>query len=51
MTNATVTAVTTALWILIELIQFGYMAYLIWRNRNHASYRNIQRARLAFASA
>ena len=51
MTNATVTAVTTALWILIELIQFGYMAYLIWRNRNNASYSNIQRARSAFASA
>ena len=51
MTNATVTAVTTALWILIEIIQFGYMAYLIWRNRNNVSYRNIQRARAAVAGA
>jgi len=44
-------SITTALWILIELIQFGYMAYLVWRDRNNASYRNIQRARSAFASA
>jgi len=35
MTNI-VGAVTTALWILIELIQFGYMAYLMWRQRNNA---------------
>lgn len=34
-----VSALTTALWILIELIQFGYMAYLAWRNRD-AAYRN-----------
>lgn len=27
-------ALTTALWILIELIQFSYMAYLAWRHRN-----------------
>ena len=46
-----VSSVTTALWILIEIIQFGYMAYLFWRNRNNASYRNIQRARSAFAGA
>ena len=51
MTNATVTAVTTALWILIELIQFGYMAYLMWRNRNNALNRNIQRVRSAAACA
>ena len=38
-------------WILIELIQFGYMAYIMWRQRNNANYRNIQRARSAFASA
>ena len=44
-------SITTALWILIELIQFGYMAYIMWRQRNNAHYRNIQRARSAFASA
>ena len=51
MTSTTVTAVTTALWILIEIIQFGYMAYIIWRNRNNVAYRNLQRGRSAFASA
>jgi len=45
------TSITTALWILIELIQFGYMAYIMWRQRNNANYRNIQRARSAFTSA
>ena len=49
--SSIVSSVTTALWILIELIQFAYMAYLVWRDRNNASYRNIQRARSAFASA
>ena len=44
-------SITTALWILIELIQFGYMAYLMWRDRNNAHNRNIQRARAAAASA
>ena len=44
-------SITTALWILIELIQFGYMAYIMWRQRNNANYRNIQRARSAFAGA
>ena len=37
-------AVTTALWILIELIQFAYMAYLAWRNKDVTS-RNIVRTR------
>ena len=46
-----VTSLTTALWILIELIQFAYMAYLMWRDRNNANYWNIQRARSAFAGA
>ena len=39
-----VSALTTALWILIELIQFAYMAYLAWRNRDVTS-RNIVRTR------
>lgn len=43
-------ALTTALWILIELIQFGYMAYMTWRHRN-ANGRNIVGARFADSSA
>ncbi len=39
-----VSALTTALWILIELIQFAYMAYLAWRNKDVTS-RNIVRTR------
>lgn len=49
--SSVISSVTTALWILIELIQFGYMAYLMWRDRNNVVNRNIQRARSAFASA
>ncbi len=33
MNASVVSALTTALWILIEAIQFGYMAYLVWRNK------------------
>ena len=36
-TTTLVSALTTALWILIELIQFAYMAHLAWRNRNVTS--------------
>ena len=50
MTANVVSALTTALWILIELIQFGYMAYLMWRNRAVTG-RNFVRSRSAFASA
>ena len=46
-----VSSVTTVFWILIEAIQFGYMAYLMWRNRNNALNRNIQRVRTAAACA
>ena len=49
--SSVISSVTTALWILIELIQFGYMAYLMWRDRNNANNRNIQRARATVASA
>jgi hypothetical protein len=31
--SSVVTSVTTAMWILIELIQFAYMAYLMWRDK------------------
>ena len=44
-----VSALTTALWILIELIQFGYMAYLAWRNRD-VTCRNFVRTRSAYGS-
>ncbi|QDP46128.1 MAG: hypothetical protein Tp172DCM1112201_59 [Prokaryotic dsDNA virus sp.] len=48
--TTTVNAITTLLWILIEAIQFGYMAYLMWRERN-VNGRHTVRARSAFASA
>ena len=44
MNAAVVNTLTTVLWILIEAIQFGYMAYLMWRNKN-ANGRNTFRAR------
>jgi hypothetical protein len=50
--NATiVSSITTVLWILIEAVQFAYMAYLMWRERTNVTNRNIQRVRAAFASA
>jgi hypothetical protein len=50
MTNV-IASLTTALWILIELIQFAYMAYLMWRDKNNVMDRHFQRARAAAASA
>jgi len=50
MTNV-VGTITTALWILIELIQFAYMAFLAWQRRNDVTSRHTQRARTAFAGA
>ena len=49
-TTTLVSALTTALWILIELIQFAHMAHLAWRNRN-ANGRNTVGARFADSSA
>jgi len=46
-----VSSVTTVLWILIEAIQFAYMAYLMWRERNNVANRNYERIRSTFASA
>jgi hypothetical protein len=46
-----VSSVTTALWILIELIQFAYMAYLMWKGRSNANDRDLQRIRAAVARA
>jgi len=46
-----VSAATTVLWILIELIQFSYMAYLMWARRNNVNDRHSVRSRTAFASA
>lgn len=34
MSAQAVSALTTVLWIIIEAIQFGYMAYLMWRDKN-----------------
>jgi hypothetical protein len=50
MTNV-VGTITTVLWILIEAIQFAYMAYLMWLRRNDVTSRHTQRARSAFAGA
>ena len=50
MTNV-VGTITTALWILIELIQFAYMAFLAWQRRNDVTSRHSERARAAFAGA
>jgi hypothetical protein len=49
--SSIVTSITTALWILIELIQFAYMAYLMWRDKNNVINRYHQRARTVAASA
>ena len=46
-----VSSVTTILWILIEAIQFAYMAYLMWRERNNVANRNYERIMSTFASA
>ena len=51
MSSTVITTVTTALWILIEIIQFAYMAYLMWRDKENVIDRYNQRARTAFASA
>ena len=49
--HSIVAGLTTALWILIELIQFGYMAYLYWRNQQNDINRNNHRARSATTCA
>ena len=51
MNPSIVSAVTTALWIIIEAIQFAYMAYFMWLRRNDVTSRHTVRARSAFASA
>lgn len=51
MTTTLISTTTTILWILIETIQFAYMAYLMWRDRHNVNNRNLQRARVAFACA
>ncbi len=49
---STVTATLySLLWILMEAIQFGYMAYLIWRDRNDVTRRYRERVRASIASA
>ena len=51
MTTTAISGITTALYILIELIQFAYMAYLMWRERHNVANRNFERIRTTFASA
>ena len=51
MSPTVISGVTTILWILIEAIQFAYMAYLMWRDRTNVTNRNFQRIRATFASA
>ena len=51
MSPSVVSGLTTALYILIELIQFAYMAYLMWRESHNVAYRNFKRVRTAFANA
>ena len=51
MSSTLITSITTAMWIMIELIQFAYMAYLMWMDRNNVVNRYSERARTAFASA
>jgi hypothetical protein len=46
-----VATATTLLWILLEAIQFGYMAYLIWRDRNDVTRKYRERVRASVASA
>ena len=51
MNASIVSALSTALYILIELIQFAYMAYLMWRDRHNVANRIFERIRTTFASA
>ena len=49
---ATITSTMYSLmWILMEAIQFAYMAYLIWRDRNDVTRRYRERVRASIASA
>lgn len=51
MNASIITGLTTALYILIELIQFAYIAYQMWRDRNNVANRNFERIRSTFAAA
>lgn len=49
---ATITGtIYSIMWILVEAIQFAYMAYLIWRDRNDVVRRHRERIRASIASA
>ena len=49
---ATITSTMYSLmWILMEAIQFAYMAYLIWRDRNDVVRRHRERIRASVVSA
>jgi len=49
--QSVVATATTILWILLEAIQFAYMAYLIWRDRNDVTRRYRERVRASVISA
>ena len=51
MSASAVSGLTTALYILIELIQFAYIAYQMWRDRHNVANRNYERIRTTFATA
>lgn len=44
-------AIYSLMWILMEAIQFAYMAYLIWRDRNDVTRRHRERIRASIVSA
>lgn len=46
-----VASATTLAWILIEAIQFAYMAYLMWRDRNDINRKFRERVRASAAVA
>jgi len=49
--GSVVSTVTTALWILIEIIQFAWLMYLRWRDRSNVYNRHMQRARASVTCA
>ena len=51
MNASVIGGITTALYMLIDLIQFAWMAYLMWKERNSVSSRNFQRVRTTFNGA
>lgn len=44
-------SIYSIMWILMEALQFAYMAYLIWRDRNDVTRRHRERVRASIVSA